>query len=155
MNRYDLSGITQDPIVFSRIKYEENEELSAEINHFIACGGAIESIPLGVTKNNKGDPVCVNEFNSCKLNEYNDRVEKGKKGALANKRSDPSPLGMFPTRSGTAKKSDYGMNIRKNKSGYFVVIGSTRFCDPNPDRNEVVPIRDKVRATLNMPPAPY
>jgi hypothetical protein len=140
---------------FSRINHELHAEIDQQINNFIACGGAIKEIPLGTVKNNESAPVCINEFNACKPNEYNDRVEKGKKGALANKRSDPSPLGMFPARSGTAKKSDYGMNIRKNKSGYFVVIGSTRFCDADQDLEAIRVIRDRVRATLNMPAAPY
>ena len=140
---------------FSRIKHQESEELSKEVSNWIACGGKIEVLPLGVAKNKNGEPTCFNEFDPTKPNEYEDRKEKGKKGALANKRLDPSPMGMFPERSNTAKRSDHGMNIRKNKSGYFVVIGSTRFCDPDPDRDAIVVIRDRIRATLNMPPADY
>jgi hypothetical protein len=144
-----------ETVNFSRIKHQESEELSQEVSNWIACGGKMTIIPLGIAKNNKGEPTCFNEFDPTKPNEYEDRKEKGKKGALANKRLDPSPMGMFPARSGTAKKSDHGMNIRKNKSGYFVVIGASRMSEPNPDHEVVKSVRDRIRATLNMPPADY
>lgn len=86
---------SDETVNFSRIKYQESEELSREINNFIACGGKIEELPPGVSKNKNGEPTCPNEFDPTKPNEYEDRKKKGKKGAMANKKMKTKPTNDF------------------------------------------------------------
>lgn len=93
--RDEFPSGSNDAASYSRIKHKESDDISREINNFIACGGKITILPVGVSKNKNGEPTCQNEFDPTKPNEYEDRKKKGKKGAMANKKMKTKPTNDF------------------------------------------------------------
>lgn len=140
-------------VVFSRIRYSDHEDIDRQISEFIACGGAITTVPAGATANKDAVPLFLNDSNPQDKNDYKTRIEKGKIGAKRNKAD--VPMFSFPERSKYAQRSKYGMNINKNNNGYFVVIGSARLASGIKTHEEAIEIRDKSRASLGMPAASY
>jgi len=134
---------------FSRINHELHAEIDEQINHFIACGGAINQVPIGASVTND-KPVLYNEFEKDKRNEFEVRMEKGKIGAKRNKAD--KPMFSFPERTKYSQRSKHGMNIQKNKCGYFVVIGAARF-GGSLTHEEAKALRDTTRKALGMPAA--
>lgn len=136
---------------FSRIRYKDHSDIDKQINDFLAKGGGIKEFPIGASSSND-KPVLYNEFEKEKKNEFEIRMEKGKIGASRNKAD--KPMFSFPERTKYSQRSKYGMNIQKNKCGYFVVIGAARF-GGSLAHEEAKSLIDKTRKSLGMPAADY
>lgn len=142
---------SSETVNFSRIRHEDHADIDRQINEFIAKGGGINQVPIGASASND-KPVLYNEFEKEKRNEFEVRMEKCKIGAKRNKAD--KPMFSFPERTKYSQRSKYGMNIQKNKCGYFVVIGAARF-GGSLTHEEAVSLRDKTRKSLGMPAADY
>jgi hypothetical protein len=134
------------------INNSAHDEINEQIEAFLKKGGQIKQYGFGATANSEAVPLIVNESNPNE-NDFKSRMKKGKIGARNNKAE--KPMFAFPERSKYAKRSDYGMNIRKNGAGFSITIGGANIANGIETLEQAIITRDKARASLGMTKAEY
>lgn len=147
------------PISFTTVRHDANKELADQVAAFVANGGKVEVIPIGVTKDsilfnrapdNKKQAEIHEGFADKPKNNRVDMVKKEIRDENKNLRSKPT---MRPERRA---KSGH-MNIHTLPNGKHVVcIKSMHVGTFDPDRmQDAITARDVERAKLGLPMAEY
>lgn len=151
----DVIPRVSETVNFSRIRHQDHADIDQQVSRFLALGGGIDVIPIGSSAISDARPLIRNEYTGeISTKEYDARIKSQKMATKGYVDKCARAQFDFPQRGEHAQKSEHGMNIGKNKSGYYVVINKTRHCTPT-THEEAIKLRDRIRIRLGMPPAEY
>lgn len=138
----DVIPRVSETVNFSRIRYEDHDDIGRQVNEFIARGGSVKEIPSGVCAINESRPPLRNEYTGeVSVKEYDSRYNKQQKAVLS-----------------VQHQSAYGENIYQyeNSKFFYVKLGGRYYGARMRLTNDAArELRNKLRDEFGMPPADY